>query len=388
MTRSLRKERYPMTRRRVILFVVVSLASCNSWFPLLPAAGFIDVTVTSPGPVVTGDFNGDGLQDFVVVSDPTTFVSGDTQSSFTSKTTSDLGVPLDGFQLATSGDFNGDGRLDIVSANMDLFGVSTASGSLGDRSGSFSSAITSVVGAQPNAIASGDFNKDDRDDIAIANNNGNNNGAGGTISVALSNSDGSFAAEARFVVGLPTQTPQDPSRIGSVVAGDFNNDDLLDLAALCFDDGSVSLLIGNGDGSFGDASRFVVGASLAMDISDFNSDGNLDLVVSGLFEETTTLLLGSGDGSFESRTIEVGIPQVRVLAGDFSGDGKPDLIFTTRENTMIVMTGEGDGSFTKTTTTDIGLSPIMETGDFNGDGSLDLVFSGGGVNIVTVLLGQ
>jgi hypothetical protein len=125
----------------------------------------------------------------------------------------------------------------------------------------------------------------------------------------------SFAAATTFGTG---STPV------SVAVGDFNRDGKLDLAvANSFGaGGSVSVLLGNGDGTFQTAINYDTGlGSYAVAVNDFNGDGKLDVVTSGC------VFLGNGDGTFQA-AVNFGPSGYSVAVGDFNGDGKPDLAIT------------------------------------------------------------
>src|SRR6266568_5003454 len=80
---------------------------------------------------------------------------------------------------------------------------------------------------------------------------------------------------------------------------------------------------------------------------DFNGDGKLDLAVTNYGDNSVSVLLGNGDGTFQAaRTFPVGIHPGLVAVGDFNGDGKPDLaVSSVGDNTVSVFLGNGDGTF-------------------------------------------
>src|SRR5262249_7164428 len=123
---------------------------------------------------------------------------------------------------------------------------------------------------------------------------------------------------------------------GSIVAGDFTGDGHLDLASLIVNAGTVSLTMGNGDGTFQSPIQFTTGMAFpyAIVAGDFNGDGHLDLAVAGdEFDPATnpsvgevSIFLGNGDGTFQPpATYAVGQYPQSILAGDFTGDGRLDL---------------------------------------------------------------
>jgi FG-GAP-like repeat/Bacterial Ig-like domain (group 3)/FG-GAP repeat len=181
----------------------------------------------------------------------------------------------------------------------------------------------------------------------------------------------------------------------SIAAGDFNGDGIADLAAVNNGAGTVTILLGNGDGTFTPAAASpVTGADpYSIAVADFNSDGKLDLAVTNAADGTVSILLGNGDGTFTAAaaplSVGTGSSPVALAAGDFNGDGIPDVAVTDLStNTLAIFLGHGDGTFTAAASPSTGSGPwSIATGDFNGDGILDLAVANAGDNTVSVLLG-
>jgi hypothetical protein len=156
------------------------------------------------------------------------------------------------------------------------------------------------VGASAIAVASGDFNGDGIVDLAIVNE------ADNTVSVLLGKSDGTFAPQVTYATGLGPL---------AIATGDFNGDGNLDLAVtdgncvvtkggtIC-DVKLVSILLGNGDGTFRPHFDFATGTQpSALAAGDFNGDGKLDLAVANTQDNTVSVLLGNGDGTFQTQVV-------------------------------------------------------------------------------------
>ena len=149
-------------------------------------------------------------------------------------------------------------------------------------------------GTAPYALVAGDFNGDGRTDLAVANIGSND------VSVLLGNGDGTFQDQVRYAAG------DEPF---ALVAGDFNGDGRTDLAVANAGSNDVSVLLGNGDGTFQDQVRYAAGDEpFALVAGDFNGDGRTDLAVANYDSGDVSVLLGNGDGTFQD--------QVRYAAGD------------------------------------------------------------------------
>src|SRR3989442_1196668 len=210
-------------------------------------------------------------------------------------------------------DFNGDGKPDLAVVN---FGDWTAWVLLGNGDGTFQPAKTIYFasgGGFPWYIAEGDFNGDGKPDLVITNYGDN------SVSVLLGNGDGTFQAARTFPVGIHP---------GLVAVGDFNGDRTPELGVANVDSNTFSVLLGNGDGTFQAAKTFssVGSHPYFVAVGDFNRDGKPDLVITNHLDTTVSVLLGNGDGTFQPvQTFPVDSDPVYVTVGDLNGDGVQDL---------------------------------------------------------------
>jgi len=211
-----------------------------------------------------------------------------------------------------------------------------------------------AAGSGATAAATGDFNHDGRLDMVVAN------ASGQSVSVLIGTGNGAFKTAVNYTVGgSPT----------SVAVGDFNGDGKLDIAVA---NGSVSILLGNGDGTFQPALGTLLSATFVA-TADFNLDHKLDLVT--VSATAVSVGLGNGDGTFQT-PIDVPLSNLTgpLAVGDFNGDGMPDLAVTTRF-AVVALLGNGDGTFV-VSQGNVGSSPgPVAVGDFNGDGKLDLAIA-------------
>jgi hypothetical protein len=347
-----------------------------------------------PTAVAVGDFNGDGKLDLVVAKEGNTTTNGSVSvllgkgdgTFLPAQSYAAGGLPT----AVAVGDFNGDGFPDLAVADQgDSFGNGQGVRVLlGQGDGTFLPAQSYPTGSAPSSVAVGDFNGDGKPDLAVANHGeSNDNGAG--VSVLLGKGDGSFGAAPSYAAGA------DP---WSVAVGDFNGDGIPDLAVANYGyNGTVSVLLGKGDGSFLPAVNYTVGYHpLSVAVGDFNGDGIQDLAVanqgtSPFYNGGVSVLLGNGDGTFQAAVnYPAGTWSVSVAVGDFNGDGKQDLAVANEVSpgTVSVLLGQGDGTFLPAQTYPTGSAPSsVAVGDFNGDGIPDLAVANPGGK-VSVLLGK
>ncbi|MEP7341903.1 MAG: VCBS repeat-containing protein [Acidobacteriota bacterium] len=127
----------------------------------------------------------------------------------------------------------------------------------------------------------------------------------------------------------------------------------------------------------------------AMVASDFNGDGKLDLAVANDTAKTVSVLLGQGDGSFSpKKDSAIGYSPTFVITGDFNRDGKLDLVTANSDGPATILLGAGDGTFAAPANVNAGGSVIsMTAGDFNGDGKLDFAAANYNANTISVVLG-
>src|SRR5271157_281076 len=333
-----------------------------------------------PEGIASGDFNGHGIADLAVTNSGDKTVSvllGNGDGTFNAQQTYPVGGQPAGIAV---GDFNGDGIADLAVPNASDNNVSVL---LGNADGTFPQQNpTYGVGVMPFDIAVADFNGDGIADLAVTNS------GEGTVSVLLGNGDGTFPQEnPTYGVG------GDP--IG-IAVGDFNGDGCPDLAVTNLGDNTVSVLLGNVvnqecDGSFQPQQTYPAGvAPYGIAIAEIDGDGFADLAVTNTAADTVSVLLGNGDGTFPQQnppTYGVGEEPAGIAVADFNGDGFADLAVSSRQNaTISVLLGKGNGAFQPQQAYGGGNIGIAVT-DLNGDGVPDIAAVDNGPNTVSILLG-
>ncbi len=335
-----------------------------------------------------GDLNGDGRPDVVVANfesgagysgTGTGMVGvllGDASRGFVEAPGAPISIPGAAVGVAIR-DFNGDGKPDLAVLTQDPSGVDIL---LGDGSGGFTQAPGSpiVFGSQDTSMAVADFNGDGKQDIVVAD--------GPTLWVLLGDGNGDFTLTSG---SLPLYGGGD-----ELAVGDVNGDGKPDLVAPTAT--HVAVLLGDGHGRFTPApgSPFATGDnnSAFVAIGDLNGDGRPDLAVSN-DDGTFSLLLGDGAGGF---TAAAGSPfatggwaNSRMAIGDLNGDGYPDLAFTSTsgpgstQDTLRVLFGNGRGNFIQAPGSPYATGDswaYASIGDLNGDSRPDLAVLGGGTS--------
>jgi hypothetical protein len=187
-------------------------------------------------------------------------------------------------------------------------------------------------------------------------------------------------------VGYPTG-----EHANSVATGDLNGDGHLDLAVAVTNRNAISVLLGNGDGTFQPGVYQPTGTvPLSVAIGDLNGDGHSDLAVANHVGGNISVLLGRGNGTFQGRVnYETDGAPTFIAIGDLNRDARPDLVVANLGDIFSVLLGNGDGTFQPRINRAAGAAPYsVAMGDLNRDGSLDLAMANHNGNNVSVLLGN
>ena len=207
------------------------------------------------------------------------------------------------------------------------------------------------TGNQPATGATADFNNDGKPDLAIMS------AYTTSIYIMLGNGDGTFTATPSSpILGIGTIPCVNDYAASncSMAVGDFNHDGNADLVEASGYDNQVFVLLGHGDGTFtpANASPITVGNfPEAVRVGDFNRDGLPDLAVANADDNTVSILLGNGDGTFTPASgspVAVGGFPFFLAVSDFNADGNPDLaVSNDNDDTVSILLGNGDGTFTQ-----------------------------------------
>jgi hypothetical protein len=350
------------------------------------------------GGAVAGDFNGDGVEDLAVVNatglpafnggESVTVLLGHRDGGLTMAPSSPVELYSGGvfasYGAIAAGDFTGEDKLDLAVVDNVHDTVSIL---LGDGAGGFrlSGSPIPFSGAEPNAIAVGDFTGNGVEDLAFA--------SGGDVNVLLGNGTGGFApaSGSPFAVdGYAT----------SVAAGDFDSSGRSDLAVTSSAD-QVGIYRARTDGRFEEVSGSPLATGenpAALVAADLTGNGITDLATVNTRSGDVTVLLGDGAGGFAPAagspfalpTGAHGLPE-SIAASAFNGSGDMDLAvanFNGSSDNIAILRGNGRGGFTSAAGSPFpanGNPRSLVVGDFNGDGRPDLAVVNPFQGVVTVL---
>lgn len=333
------------------------------------ARPYINPSVTKPG-----DLNGDGYLDFVGPSaEGISIVLGHADGTLGNK--QHLSLRNDGsfgntVDSLVAHDFNHDGVSDLVISNAT---ENTIELRIGSREGGFEPGQFFDVDTQPGRIAVGDFNGDGLEDLATGSYMSQN------VSVLLGDENGYF--------GSP-QTFETTAAVYNLAVEDINADGLSDLVIANLHSDVVTIFLGMSNGTLASPADLAIGDYRNLTVADLSGDGVPDLAITQhgeIFSQipaTVAILIGNGDGTFgEPRTHEVGSWPNSIVSGDFNSDGVVDLATAnTRTNTISLLLGTGGGEFSESQQTAFQVNGPMGEGepfallvnDFNHDGVDDL----------------
>jgi serine/threonine protein kinase len=318
---------------------------------------------------------------------------------------SDVGIG--GFQSATTyqagrvpygiavADFNNDGDEDVAVTNIGTYELTqrvqgTLTVFLGKENGTLQEVVHDFpIGNTPTVPAVGDFNEDGRLDLAVGS------WTDGTVKILLGNGDGTFSEGETYKLGI--------SDIACVVAGHFDSQGHVDLAIANNQANEVVILLGIGNGKFKlPPIKIPTGpprpplatenwwGAYGILVWDLDEDGHDDLAVTNFSDGSVGVLLGNGDGTFKiAKTFPTDPQPFSLAVADFNGDGKADLVTANNSRTISVLLGNGDGTFQPKLSPPYktgGSSTSMVVGDFNGDGKEDLAIANRDKNYIGLML--
>ena len=223
-----------------------------------------------------------------------------------------------------------------------------------------------------------DVNGDGKLDLVICDESAN------TISVLLGNGDGTFQAHVDYTTGAGT-SPE------SMRLGDFNGDGKLDVVTANAGTSNLSVLLNQGNGTFGAPTTFGTDSHpTSIAVGDLNGDGKQDVVTANIDTSSVSVLMGNGNGTFQTAvSYPCGSTPETVVLADLNGDGHPDIATANYVSTASVLLNKGNGTFAAHVDYATGSGPYsLAAADMNHDGAIDLVTVNHAANSVSVLYGN
>lgn len=364
-----------MKRIILALFCMYQVTCFSQSSPCFFSVGQVNVIYNSSVNITStakGDFNLDGKMDFVFTNytgNPVLMMGdgagGFTSSNLTNFTNPPNSVSMKGLVVA---DYNSDGKPDVAVFRIDnVIGYYIL---FGNGNGTFATPVFYASNGGNYGWESGDFNGDGKPDLAFLT----GSGAPSIINVALNSGTGTF---------LTPQTTTIGTDAFAMNVFDFNNDGKSDVVATHGPINTVSILKGNGNGTFSVSTFSTSGNPVAVATNDFNNDSFSDLAVVDNTVHTVKVFSGDGAGNFSltSSYTVCNLPW-DIKCGDLNADGKKDLVVLGPNNDEIsVLLANSSGGFLQAQHYAIGDGPstcIID--DFDSDSKTDLIIGGGGNN--------
>lgn len=345
---------------------------------------------------VIADMNGDGAPDIVLacgtccggapsdLSGHVIVLLNEGDGRFVESTSKRLKIGPSVRKVAVA-DVNSDGVLDVLAAEHDTYNVTVL---LNDSRGvlRIAGSYPAAIGTKPHthAIAAADFNADGHADAVTTNANDS------TISLLLGDGAGSFSP----APGSPFRSGRHP--YDSLAVADLNSDGFLDLAVPYLRGNKIGVMLGDGRGGLAAGGAWTVDARPGcVAIGDVNSDGRLDLVASHDDFGIIDVLLGDGAGAFApapGSPIRFASPVWQVVVADLNADSHADLALGgVSGDDIVIAYGDGSGRFSDAAASTIrsGTWPnYLAVADLNADGKPDIVVSNDRAGTVSVLLAR
>lgn len=349
---------------------VVDAASLPARTPFQPPFIHLGVGLV-PHTVAVGDMNEDGVPDLLTAN-----LGANTVTIYPALGGLAYGTRIN---LATAvrphtvvaRDLNHDGHLDLIVSHI---GSSSFGVWLGNGDGTFGARHDFQLTGSPVYLGVYDYNEDGNPDVVATDQ------THGGIGVALGVGDGTFATTTFVATG--------PNAHG-LVGVDVNRDGHLDLAVSnSTTPGTVSVLLGKGDGTFQPKIDFGTSSPHTVTAGDLDQDGDADLVISNFDTGTIAIALGNGDGTFATQPeIPTGTNPHASAIGDVDGDGRADIVVANQgSNTLSMIMGKGGASWAPKGDYPVGLGPHnVAIADLDGDGRPEVSVSNIVANTVTIL---
>jgi hypothetical protein len=321
--------------------------------------------------IKAADMDGDGHLDIIVsnyLANSVSVYSNDGTGHFADKREWGVGAAPNSHGI---GDVNGDGQLDIVAAASNL-NQTTVNVVLNGSQRTYLARRDYGMAGGANGVDFADFNHDGYRDVVSP--------------ASVSNGDGPFV-----FYGRPDGTLQDGIQVDNwgnnsptdVAVGDFNGDGWADFVTSIFSPGNrIRVSINQGNGTFLPSVSYTSGTPTGIGIGDLNGDGRLDIVNSNaaLLDNSISIFIGNGDGTFQPQVkVDAGFRPKDVLLADFDQNGRSEIIVThSGSNAIYYFKPNAAGVLGAPQIIDLGGTQANAVAaDFDNDGWLDVVVGAG-----------
>ncbi len=299
------------------------------------------------------------------------------QGVFVDKVDTSLGFSPD---YIASADFNKDGKNDLAILNSadDQINIFNGNGSSG-----FTSVSSYSTGDNPSALTIADINGDNASDLVVVNSDSND------LSIYLGNNASNF-----------TEITESPLAVGNnpkaVVVFDVDSDNRQDIIVANNSDNNIQIFLQQSDGSFLESPNSPIGVGdqpVALKKQDVNNDSKTDLIIVNQGSSNISVLLNNGFGNFlpaANSPFNVGSQPVDLCIKDFDSDNKLDLAVVNKGNNNVsIFKGNSTGVFSAGSSFNVGQSPVsINCNDYNHDRYNDLAVLNNLDNNVSLLLGD
>ncbi len=325
---------------------------------------------TAPVSMVSADFNKDGKADLAVVNSfsKNVYILINSETGFTAPQIHTIGH---GYRIK-QGDFNNDTYTDLIISNNDEHNVCTL---INKGNGTFEDPVYFTTNDYPTNISVFDYNEDNFPDFVLSY------GLSKIVSLYKNTGNGF-----ELVKDLTTT---DTGNLTNTTTGDFNNDGLIDIAALDYDNGNTHIFLNSTSHEFDLSTTQSVGIQ-PQDIiaGDFIKDGKPDMATISVIGELN-VLYNQGNNQFQQQNFGPGYA-ISLAKGDFNGDGSNDLAYANLNTKSIsILLNDSNGNFTSMTNYNAGSSPsCIKVGQLNTDNFQDLVVANSEDNTVSIYYGK
>lgn len=368
--------------RMIVLTLIMTGPSCSQDM-LFDTGHSVVISINSaPSKAAIMDFNKDGFNDIMVTSDKgLVILLNDKNGNFIQPAGSPFEAGNKPADIALA-DFNSDGNIDAAVPNHEADEISIL---FGDGRGNFRKSYESSLHLEFNphahSVAAADLDNDNKIDLTATS------FLGSELFVLTGDGEGGFSEKISKIT-----VPHYPYR--NVIIFDIDNDNNPDIITPANNSNAITVLLGNGKGSFtpADYSPVKIGTNpFFVTAADFNGDGYSDIIATNFDDGRISVLPGNEENKFytsQIKSFNAGLKPVYIATGDFNSDGITDAACINYEsNDITILEGNKTGIFSKKLSNiPVGTSPYgAAAGDLNGDNRPDIVTANYESNDITIL---